>query len=1046
PIHAEDDATSNFKLISLDLSSNNISDVSILFTEDIISSSNLTTLDISDNNICDISNVLTLLQDQFSGISISSATQSCPDDCIENGSEPLMSHHKTCRKQKNGGYAVECWNGYYYDSISNSCIEATTNDEQLRCQVCEHDEYHIAVMENGASVVTCGCREGWWGDYCDKELVIVNIIDSNLRNDVCIAAGYSSECDVLTSEDLYYITTLGASKVDTFEGMSYAVNLTSFFMYDTNSSTAIINTTEIGYLPPSITSLTLNNMNLADDTDFSLLPSLSILDVSNNLEYSLIESGLFPDTLTSIEVSSCTKFEEENSFSFLPSTINTIIAEYLTIPDLSQFSPTVFPILTTLQLGYCSISDLSGFRSWTSSILSFLDLSNNKIIDPSPLYELSGTLRTLDLSHNEICGMNTQGISNFKKHFASATSFSLSSQDCFCSDAMSSNIVYEGNNNIVCSETASGSNNYFTTCSRYSIATYTSATSFTCDTTYMCSGGCSYGQECHLNASKSNGECVDVIADYNLHSCVADLIGSNDKVNEGDGNYKFSVASLKSITIPTLNCSSKSVESISGLEHIGILSSLDLSSNSTLSDVSVLSTLTNVTVIDMSDNISYNVTKRGTFPSSLKSLNVSGCTSLIFPDFFGYLKTSSGYSLSLTSLMLSSNDLYDIDLSDLSNMKTLNTLKMSGCKISDISFINTLSELEELDMSNNFISDPSPLYASSTKLTTLNLSNNYICGMDSDGISEFKKHFSNTSFSLTMTKNDQTCNCSELSSNFSYDSSLVCIEMWNGDYGSTCCASCYHNSYVSIGSDNDACVLIDDDNRMYDSCYALYDDHERCMGYGENVTYRTVDIECLDDWYGDDCNSECPVNWYDVECSGSSYGTCHTSTHECECIGDTRIGSACQLTCDPSIDCSGHGTCAVDSSNGTEEIMCVCQKAWTGYDCASLSIIVYVFLILICIIMLLCCCCCCCRKKQTKEKKSEGLTRQNQISTSKVESLSMQKNELYYIYHTKNVSGLSPGQIGTSRTAPQSIQTIPQPIQPEVIDQTDVEIDMENNV
>ncbi|GKT37518.1 hypothetical protein ADUPG1_003456, partial [Aduncisulcus paluster] len=106
PIHAEDDATSNFKLISLDLSSNNISDVSILFTEDIISSSNLTTLDISDNNICDISNVLTLLQDQFSGISISSATQSCPDDCIENGSEPLMSHHKTCRKQKNGGYAV----------------------------------------------------------------------------------------------------------------------------------------------------------------------------------------------------------------------------------------------------------------------------------------------------------------------------------------------------------------------------------------------------------------------------------------------------------------------------------------------------------------------------------------------------------------------------------------------------------------------------------------------------------------------------------------------------------------------------------------------------------------------------------------------------------------------------------------------------------------------------------------------------------------------------------------------------------------------------
>ncbi|GKT14944.1 hypothetical protein ADUPG1_004067, partial [Aduncisulcus paluster] len=41
-------------------------------------------------------------------------------------------------------------------------------------------------------------------------------------------------------------------------------------------------------------------------------------------------------------------------------------------------------------------------------MLEYLDASDNNISDPSPLFLLSSTLTTLDLSNNNICGMDDE--------------------------------------------------------------------------------------------------------------------------------------------------------------------------------------------------------------------------------------------------------------------------------------------------------------------------------------------------------------------------------------------------------------------------------------------------------------------------------------------------------------------------------------------------------------------------------------------------------------------------------------------------------------
>ncbi|GKT34470.1 hypothetical protein ADUPG1_007820, partial [Aduncisulcus paluster] len=211
PIADGDSATQPFKLTSLDLSNNSISDVSVLITSDLFPADTLTTLDISGNSICNIDNVVSALQTKFTNLS--SVTYS--DQTCHCSASVSSSSFQVCREVYPDRWAVECWNGYYLDKTTGSCVKAcdigyaanengecafissssfskfsssqpTLSDDSVeiglksstslsnisRCSVCENDPYRMAVLEVGASYVECSCRSLYKGDDCTTQNII----------------------------------------------------------------------------------------------------------------------------------------------------------------------------------------------------------------------------------------------------------------------------------------------------------------------------------------------------------------------------------------------------------------------------------------------------------------------------------------------------------------------------------------------------------------------------------------------------------------------------------------------------------------------------------------------------------------------------------------------------------------------------------------------------------------------------------------------------------------------------------------------------------
>ncbi|GKT35188.1 hypothetical protein ADUPG1_002942, partial [Aduncisulcus paluster] len=98
--------------------------------------------------------------------------------------------HQVCREVYPDRWAVECWNGYYLDKASGECLEvcasgseldtssgtppyscitaASDVDDSIRVQVCERNPNMMAILEEDATSITCGCRSAWYGDECDQ--------------------------------------------------------------------------------------------------------------------------------------------------------------------------------------------------------------------------------------------------------------------------------------------------------------------------------------------------------------------------------------------------------------------------------------------------------------------------------------------------------------------------------------------------------------------------------------------------------------------------------------------------------------------------------------------------------------------------------------------------------------------------------------------------------------------------------------------------------------------------------------------------------------
>ncbi|GKT26979.1 Acidic leucine-rich nuclear phosphoprotein 32 like protein, partial [Aduncisulcus paluster] len=387
PILDQDETTKPFKLTNIDVSHNSISDVSVLITSSMFPDDTLTNLNIGDNAICDIEGIVGELLSKFTNLQPSLLIYSNQKTCPCSASV-FSSTHQVCRKVYPDHWAVECWNGYYLEKSSGKCREGCSSgyeldtsgtshsctstsapvDDTIRLQVCESHSNVKAVLEIGASSITCGCRSGFHGDSCEY----LDIADSNLRSALCMAvsnpSAHVSSCDDLTLSDMATVTSVHASIVDSFEGLQHAVNMTSLSISGTSSSSVSIGNTDLGYLPLSLVELSLEAVYLDADSDFSIFPNLTTLSLKNNSSYDLTNSALFPSSSSSSSSSfTCldVSYTALSSFSSIPTSITTLTANNCS--SLTSFS-TISNLTNLVSLDVSYASNVSDFSSLLSNI------------------------------------------------------------------------------------------------------------------------------------------------------------------------------------------------------------------------------------------------------------------------------------------------------------------------------------------------------------------------------------------------------------------------------------------------------------------------------------------------------------------------------------------------------------------------------------------------------------------------------------------------------------------------------------------------------
>ncbi|GKT30993.1 hypothetical protein ADUPG1_001788, partial [Aduncisulcus paluster] len=203
--------------------------------------------------------------------------------------------------------------------------------------------------------------------------IYANTSDPNLQNDICLALDHAAHCKDLTEDDLQHLTSLNTYFVDSFAGLSAATNLTTLYVSNTDSVSKQLSTSDIDDLPTSLETLTLNNIDIAPNTDFSRLTSLRALYLTvgavssgdywatqlsslsplfdSDNPYDVTVQGMFPSSLTTLSISGRTNVTFPGFFSSLA---------------LSDGSAP--PALTTLDLSGTSVYDLSPVPATVTSL------------------------------------------------------------------------------------------------------------------------------------------------------------------------------------------------------------------------------------------------------------------------------------------------------------------------------------------------------------------------------------------------------------------------------------------------------------------------------------------------------------------------------------------------------------------------------------------------------------------------------------------------------------------------------------------------------
>ncbi|GKT34536.1 hypothetical protein ADUPG1_007875 [Aduncisulcus paluster] len=749
-----------------------------------------------------------------------------------------------------------------------------------------------------------------------------NCIDS-LNNLSLIETLFLKSCDLSSIPNICSLSNtlqeldLSDNTISNLNGLSCLTNL-SILNFSNNDITSISNLEFFS----SLIQLDISHNSINSLYPLLSLSSLQLLDISYNNIYDLVYLYDIADQLDWLDIRG-NYLGDELSFEDL----------FLFFPDIEIEGYSQEASLGAQNQPIISSSGINCPNPMTNLLICQLLGFDDNI----PIVELA-------CSPNSVRIINENGISCHR--FDSEIDLLIRHQcmfplyDCFS--------VYYSNNSI---QTRCSSGYYGEECLELCpLDDY----GFTCAGSYSCNS-ISHRCECPSGLCGELCSITDVnMADVeDIHSDLLQAMCTSYFGSPCDETVLVSFGSCEAANIVELTIPS-SIESLVGLEYCERLELLIFENNTSVTDFSPIFSLSNLITIVFPDNLS--ISHLETLKSGYELLNLQfengninastipiclglcSLTGIVIADsineineydFFGYFNYLSQWYDPLFS-----SSAQNIATS----LKTISSINIGLVDPSVFIVYPAFENIEQILLQNNHISDIGliiPLVSSLNYLEFLQIDSNYLpcascisyfedlatkeLGIDISGL---ELH---ASYQL-----DSSSSCGSNGSVCDFEDNLEVCSPWANVSDNTC--SCMAGTY----SKDSTCTFPIDSVCM--ECGGVRG--ECIINNGDD----SIDCECYDGWYGDNCTSLCPNGDNNLICSGSVHGICDYVSKKCICE-EGYLGSACQLSCDHVKQCNDHGTCStqlkysfndiLDAYIEEEVSLCICEDTWYGDDCAN---------------------------------------------------------------------------------------------------------------
>ncbi|GKT27810.1 hypothetical protein ADUPG1_000200 [Aduncisulcus paluster] len=739
----------------------------------------------------------------------------------------------------------------------------------------------------------------------------------------------------------------------------------------------------------------ITSVDLSDNSIVDLLPLIDhdILDISDTgtIDLSVLET--FTD-LSVLILDNCDILNEDlndffNSFPF--PVLDILSLSGLNLEYIPEFHEDTSNI-TSVDLSDNSIVDLLPLIDHDS--LVELSVSNNLIIDPTPLFLLGSQFENLSISYNHICGMDAAWLTSYMKSGSSLViQDDILEQTCDCATKYP---CYESfaTDFVVCKTIQ---NEFWAACASVAYYNAPPTTSyyneplsftdilFTCnyneqfainvvDRSYdreCSSASCSslscifgwYGDECDDPCpitsaifAAGHSHCVDDIDELGTichdteHYCECGdgLIGnscnilqiSDQHLQNGLSNNLYS-SSWSSIYVydlydfsDHLDLNNLFITDIQGLRFASNVPSIDLGSNSDLSDISELNliphpklealNLRDVMIMDLNIALSnlyeqiielhltmsftddeddeWNVIEQIEPFVNLQSLGLY--------DGDSYLESESpvfiqDYVETLTSVTFDNDDEWNVieQIEPFVNLQSLGLYDGDSYLESESPvFIQDYVEtLTSVTFDNVPYYDLSPFYLLRDSLQFLDISNTRI-NFDYDNypneIEAFRSHFATQDTLEIIASGNRASTSNNTFPLLSLNERLY----WIPSEYRVCCTE---TSYLDARTMNPlalsgdiSCIFIDpfENLELHDQCFGLSLENKMCVGVTDDGTVDDVFIECISRHYGENCDS-CVLDEVGNICP--NIGECNINNYK---ISDFKCG--CQPEDEAGIRCN----------------------------------------------------------------------------------------------------------------------------------------------